>query len=405
MIQEHIHKLLFEHDCVIIPDFGGLITHYEPARIHPVRHAFLPPSKRVAFNEKLKLNDGLLISTFAYDKKITAEEAQHQVGAFVRQLQEELQVTQRFELRGIGLFRLNAEQKIEFEYIASRNFLNDSFGLPELITRPVVSADATAGLRTLLQEQQADRAVSTAKPSLRRKIRKIYDTAAVLAIGGLSCSALYFISLQTDYNLSSLNPFSLVGQFHKQEGKTKLPVATEPIFTVEAPAAVAPAAQPGPADVAPVTSRVDLKASDPAPLNEAKKTEPAATAVVKPAVKAAGKEEPEAAAKEVVVPVKAPVVKAKVLPAAPAKKSSVATINSATHRYYIIAGGYSSLKNARWGLKQLTGPGTTGKVILPASNGELHRVSVSDFSSKEEALQNLPELKKKFGNNIWILNY
>src|SRR3712207_1807456 len=117
MIQEHIQKLLWEHDCVIIPDFGGLITHYEPARIHPVRHVFLPPSKRVAFNEKLKLNDGLLISTFAYDRKITAEEAGRQVGAFVRQLQAELQTTQRFELRGIGLFRLNAEQKIEFEYI------------------------------------------------------------------------------------------------------------------------------------------------------------------------------------------------------------------------------------------------------------------------------------------------
>ena len=46
-----------------------------------------------------------------------------------------------------------------------------------------------------------------------------------------------------------------------------------------------------------------------------------------------------------------------------------------------------------------------GKVILPTAEGELHRVSVRDFASKEEALAQLPELKKEYGNNIWILNY
>ena len=403
MIQEHIHKLLFEHDCVIIPDFGGLITHYQSARIHPVRHAILPPSKRVAFNEKLKLNDGLLISTFAYDKKITAEAAQQQVAAFVRQLQEELHASQRFELRGIGLFRLNAEQKIEFDYLASNNFLNDSFGLPELITRPVLAADAAAGLRTLLKEQQAHQAVSTARPSLRRKLRKIYDTAAVLAIAGLSCSALYFISLQTDYNLSSLNPLALFSQPEKGQSAAGSTVAEDLLATeeivVSAPEApedkLENTALPEPIEEAPATAIAET-----APV----KAEPVLTANVKPAPAKAAiarkekKETTRVSAKEA----KAPAVRPATIAAA-ANKTSALTINAATNRYYIIAGGYSSLKNAKWGLKQFTSQ--EGKVILPVKPGELHRVSVQDYASKAEALQHLPELKKKYGNNIWILNY
>ncbi|MCC3160852.1 hypothetical protein LJ737_26680, partial [Hymenobacter sp. 15J16-1T3B] len=34
-LTDHIQHLLRDHDCVIIPDFGGLIADYEPARLHP----------------------------------------------------------------------------------------------------------------------------------------------------------------------------------------------------------------------------------------------------------------------------------------------------------------------------------------------------------------------------------
>lgn len=399
MIQEHIHNLLFEHDCVIIPDFGGLITRYEPARIHPVRHIFLPPSKRVAFNEKLKLNDGLLISTFAYDHKITAEEAQQQVSTFVHQLQQELQATKRFELRGIGLFRLNAEQKIEFEYISNSNFLHDSFGLPELVSRPVMAPDAAAGLRTLLREQQAGRTVSTAKPSLRRKLRKIYDTAAVMAIAGLSCSALYFISLQTDYHLSSLNPFSLFGQHSRVERAARIPAAQQPVFPEKQQPYAAQPAEKVPVVTAERKTAVEAPAVASLPESASENAGPAAA----PAVKAVKKAPAKAVAEIAKTPEKGPEKTSAALAAT--KKSSALTIKEATNRYYIIAGGYSSLKNAKWGLKQLTGQNGQGKVILPTAEGELHRVSVRDFASKEEALAQLPELKKEYGNNIWILNY
>jgi cell division septation protein DedD len=123
-----------------------------------------------------------------------------------------------------------------------------------------------------------------------------------------------------------------------------------------------------------------------------------------PAAAAPVKEIKKETARAVAAVTKAP-EKAPAAVAAAPKKSSAVTINAATNRYYIIAGGYSSLKNARWGLKQMIGKKGTGKVILPTTSGELHRISVQDFASREEALAQLPELKKEFGNNIWILNY
>ncbi|MDQ4139266.1 MAG: SPOR domain-containing protein, partial [Bacteroidota bacterium] len=203
MVLEHIQKLLFDHDCVIMPDFGGLITHYEPVKIHPIRHTFLPPSKRVAFNEKLKLNDGLLISTLAYDYKLTTEEAQLQVMQFVNELQRELNSTRRFDLKGIGIFRLNEESKIVFEYVENENYLNDSFGLPELVSKPVVATEPVI-LRTLLKESQ-----TKAKPGFRNAVRRYYRAATALMVGGVVVTGLYLLSLQNNYNISAINPITL----------------------------------------------------------------------------------------------------------------------------------------------------------------------------------------------------
>ncbi len=75
MIEKYIKYLLFEHDCVVIPDFGGFIANYVSADIHPIRHTFVPPSKNIAFNEMLKLNDGLLVAHIANHEHISREEA------------------------------------------------------------------------------------------------------------------------------------------------------------------------------------------------------------------------------------------------------------------------------------------------------------------------------------------
>lgn len=390
MVEEHIHKLLFEHDCVIIPDFGGLITHYAPARIHPVKNTLVPPSKRIAFNEKLKLNDGLLISTLAYDQKLTTEAAQTEVTAFVRQMQDSLLNHQRHELKGIGLFRYNAAQKLEFDYLPADNFLNDSFGLPELLSRPLETPDAANNLRSLLQEKKTDQPAPLTKLTWRRRLRKVYDTAAVVVIAGLSVTALYVLSLQNEYSQSSLNPFAVLNiaantvapkpasleeqfdELYGDEPVAQTKSAENISFVTPQPTEVISSDEAGEVSKTPPVSENSAPAAIPATSNTATAKVPAAKVE-------------KAISKEVVAPA-----------VIPAKKLGT-NIKAATERYYVIAGGYSTLPNAEYSRKVANRYGAQGRVIFPFGNSKLYRVSIADFDTKEEALVYLPKLKVNYG--------
>ena len=182
MVLKQIQDLLHDHDCVIIPDFGGLIAQYASAKIHPVKHTFTPPSKKIAFNEKLKHNDGLLISNLAQHLRVSAPEAQQMVAQFVGNMQSELTQNKRFELQGIGIFRYNAEQKLEFEYLEAENYNAQSFGLPTLVARPVIAEEAAA-LRAVRQKV-TPKPVPAGKRGLSAFARKYGTVAATVLTGG-----------------------------------------------------------------------------------------------------------------------------------------------------------------------------------------------------------------------------
>lgn len=405
MVEEHIHKLLFEHDCVIIPDFGGLITHYAPARIHPVKNTLAPPSRRIAFNEKLKLNDGLLISTLAYDRKLTTEAAQKEVNNYVRYVQNSLFENHQHELKGIGLFRYNAAQKLEFDYIPADNFLNDSFGLPELISRPLETGHPNNNLRGLLQEKKNAHPAPITNLTWRSRLRKVYDTAAVMVIAGLSATALYVLSLQNEYSQSSLNPFAVLN------------IAANTV--APKPATLEEGMAHSYAEEAAFNDQTYENT------NQVAKVNPQPTGIIAPEQQAAFKTEaapltnntvgPELPTehKNIVGKVNEAEIKEKeskalvVAPStveAPVKKLGI-NIKKATERYYVIAGGYSTLPKAEYSRKVAIRFGAQGRVIHPFSDSKLYRVSVADFGTKEEALVYLPKLKINYGKNIWILKY
>ena len=104
-LADHIRPLLREHDCVIIPDFGGLVADVSPARAQPGRQALSPPTKLLAFNQALTRNDGLLVDALSQHLGLPIAQAREAVRAAVAGLQQELDETNRTELPGIGIFR------------------------------------------------------------------------------------------------------------------------------------------------------------------------------------------------------------------------------------------------------------------------------------------------------------
>ncbi|WP_242928217.1 SPOR domain-containing protein [Pontibacter vulgaris] len=384
MVEKHIKSLLYDHDCVIIPDFGGLIARYVSARIYPVKHTIVPPSRRIAFNEKLVLNDGLLISSIAYHKNISQEEAQRLVSSFVHQAKNQLDTENRFELPEIGVFKYNAERKLVFEYVEADNLLEASFGLPELTLRPI-KAEEPAVLRTLLKDRNIA-PVATKQP-LRKRLKRIYNVAAALALSGIVGSVFYLLSLQNDYNLSSLNPMSFFGTSTNIGDRVVSRYTSNFIpLTEEERATVYEAIIPAYTPVAEVTEEAWAEGGE----QFADSTSENESITSDSLAEGFGVQEVEQV-KEAVAPVAE-------------TKSEALIIKEKTGRFYIITGGYARLHNAEINRDDIINKGQKAVVLEPVRGSRLFRVAVADFATEEEAKAALKDYRKTFGETIWVLN-
>ncbi len=150
---EYISDLLFLHDCVIIPDFGGFICNYKSAYIDENSRMICPPAKDILFNRNLTHNDGLLVNWIASKEKISYEKALVQVALFCEDLKIRLNQKQRIAFGDIGVFFTDRRFNIIFEP-AKNNFFAEAYGMepigihetdatrmkPEQITVPMAKA-------------------------------------------------------------------------------------------------------------------------------------------------------------------------------------------------------------------------------------------------------------------------
>ncbi|MHC1778370.1 MAG: SPOR domain-containing protein [Lentimicrobium sp.] len=139
--EQHISKLLYQHDCVIVPDLGGFIANYNPAGIHPVLHTFTPPSRTLVFNASLKNNDGLLADAIRTELGITFAEAISLIAGEVALMREQLSNGEQFSLSQIGILFYDREKNLQFNPDTSVNYHSDSFGLTNF-TSPAIRREA-----------------------------------------------------------------------------------------------------------------------------------------------------------------------------------------------------------------------------------------------------------------------
>ena len=128
-INRYIKELLFQHDCVIIPGFGGFVTNYFPAEINSSINTIIPPSKAISFNSNLVQNDGLLINFISISEGIKFNDAKKSLSDFTDNIRDRLYSGETVKLNGIGSFFVDEHEKLQFEPDLSHNFLVDSFGL------------------------------------------------------------------------------------------------------------------------------------------------------------------------------------------------------------------------------------------------------------------------------------
>jgi hypothetical protein len=133
-VVKYIPELLYRHDCVIIPGFGGFIGNYSPATINPVYHTFYPPFKSLLFNIHLKQNDGLLASCISQAEQIPYEHAMDLIRMMLEEWNRELENAQELVIEKVGKIVKETDGILQFEQDPSVNYLPDAFGLTTLVS-------------------------------------------------------------------------------------------------------------------------------------------------------------------------------------------------------------------------------------------------------------------------------
>ena len=128
-LNKYLSGLLFIHDCVILPGFGGLVTNYHNAEHNEGSNTFFPPKKDVLFNKNLTYNDGLLINYLAKNLNITYKEAETKIKDDVQKAWLQLDKGEKISFDGIGSFEYDKNRNIVFSPEDSENFLTDAYGL------------------------------------------------------------------------------------------------------------------------------------------------------------------------------------------------------------------------------------------------------------------------------------
>lgn len=126
-ISQYIKEILLLNDCVIIPEFGGFIANYKPAKVE--NNQFFPPSKEIAFNNKLVSNDGLLVNYISDVEGINYFEAKQKLDSFVEETLLNLERNRNVYFEGIGYLHYDSKENLQFEPQLKENLLVDSYGL------------------------------------------------------------------------------------------------------------------------------------------------------------------------------------------------------------------------------------------------------------------------------------
>ncbi|MCD6019128.1 MAG: hypothetical protein K0S53_2249 [Bacteroidetes bacterium] len=137
-ITELITELMFRHDCVIVPNFGGFVARNYSSNFNKGSNILYPQTKHILFNKNLIHNDGLLISAWMQKNNATITESTKQIEDYKDYIQSLLSVKKRFELTNLGLLYIDAESTLRFEAKTDVNFLLESFGFEPVIANELV---------------------------------------------------------------------------------------------------------------------------------------------------------------------------------------------------------------------------------------------------------------------------
>jgi nucleoid DNA-binding protein len=352
-------ELLMNEDCVIIPEFGGFITHYRAAVIEPNKNIILPPGKSISFNSKLSTNDGLLAQNVSSKTGISYNDALLAVKSKVQFWEKELNKTKYLELEGLGSFIVNKEGGLIFEQFNESNFSNSSYGLSNVHASLIKRVGIAERIERGLNQNQA-----------RPKSFKFIKASSIAA------AAIFFVAvigfqLNKKYENESLN----LG-FNTVLPSTKTSPHVEEKISFD-------------------------KANE--KLKNHNKIEPVLSKEEVQFFKDIGHlKEPENLSRIKEVQNKKASVDAKFKAIEKANLTQVLDENQLILKFHVIAGCFGVKTNAIKMVNKLKGEGFKDAKITGKSKSGLLRVSYGSYSKKIVALKALAKARLSHNKNAWL---
>ena len=131
---------MLSNDCVIVPDFGGFMTHHVDARFDADDNSFLPPMRTLGFNPQLKMNDSLLAQSYVEAYDISYPEAIKRIENDVEELKQHLENEGEYEMNDIGTIFKNVDGKYEFKPCEAGILTPEFYGLSSYEMTPIAGA-------------------------------------------------------------------------------------------------------------------------------------------------------------------------------------------------------------------------------------------------------------------------
>ena len=321
-LDSHISYLLHEHDCVILPSFGGFVANYHSAKIDPVIDLMHPPKKHIVFNKTLQNNDGLLVNEVASYEGVSFKKGQKIVDGFINDLKDKLHLHKKVVIDGVGTLIQSNDKTLLFVQDLTTNHLLTSYGMG-IIQSPAIK-------RVSVQERIEAKIKHIDKTHLRNNKKSWLKVAAVLL--PLAMLSLFGISNQEQIQtaVANLYPFANVASEN-------------------------------------VVERIETTA-----LNYTLHT---------------------------------PVyqIEAGIQQTFEAKKAAKKIVAEKTPKYFIIAGAFSTEKNAKKLVRKLQLWNFDKAYIVGKSNSGLYRVCYDGFAKPEDALNALYQIRKD-NASAWLLS-
>lgn len=373
-LARHIEILLLENDCVIIPDFGGFIAHYQPARYVKEENLYLPPARTIGFNPQLTINDGLLVQSYMQAHHTDFPDATRMIEEEVAGLKENLYKEGCAEIHGIGVLHYNIHGTYEFHPNEDGALSPALYGLGSFsISRlEYLTSTISATTRELLPQQEKR------KRTVRFKRQWIGNAVAVAA----AVLLFFFLSVPVENTYVDKGNYASLGTDGLFDAIRSQSLATTLITVPGKPQ------QP---------KKTGIK-------NNQNTLKPVAVKVEK-----VGKAE-ETAPKNIVVtslsteqPAKPVVKPSATSKPAPEKKETAAPVANKKGNYCIIVSSLPTANDAQQVLNDYKQKGYKDATIIEG-NGR-YRLSLCSFADKAAAYKKLNELKQNEAfKNAWVLS-